>query len=323
MQDLKDIRRDQIVNSKGVPYPEFRRSLSPKYAVVWRDIFIGYLALALTAGWAIIMDTQYPVVWMPLTVFSCALSFGYAHHYIQLFFHEATHYNLIRDRKINDCLANIFIGLLVGQNIKTYRPIHLMHHQHLGTPEDTEHSYFEALSPRFILESLTGIRVIKVLSNRREIPLQSISNASNEQKSSFNYMPLCGVALNGAIVLGTMALGYWSLSISWVIGLIVIFPFLGSVRQLLEHRSEYAQDAVDYSKVPHGKTNRMFGTGVIASTFGAAGFNRHFLHHWDMGISYTRLSDLEKFLLDTEVAPTLRGHQTGYFQTFGKLFARK
>lgn len=319
LQQLEDLKRDQIISISGVPYLEFRKSLTPNYAVVWRDILLGHFALLLTGAGAIAMDIFYPS-WRPLTIIICAFLFGYIHQYIQLFFHEAAHYNLAKDRKKNDRLANLFIGSLVGQDIKFYRPIHLMHHRHLGTPDDTEHSYFDALTIRFIIESLTGIRVIKVLTNREKVLQSRPTPETEKKKSTFGMQVIIGGLLNAAIVITAALLGYWSLAISWTIGFLIIFPFFGSVRQLLEHRSESAKSSIDYSKTPHGQTNRMFGSGIIASTLGAAGFNRHLLHHWEMQISYTRLKDLEKFLQDTQVASILQRHKTGYFRTFGRLF---
>jgi fatty acid desaturase len=319
LQQLEDLKRDQVMSVSGVPYLEFRKSLIPRYAVVWRDILAGHCALILTAAGAIAVDVVYPS-WRPLTIIICAFLFGYIHQYIQLFFHEAAHYNLAKDRKKNDRLANIFIGSLVGQDIKFYRPIHLMHHRHLGTPEDTEHSYFDALTLRFILESLTGIRVIKVLTNREKVLQSRPTPDSEKKKSTFGLQVLIGGLLNAGIVILSAVFGYWSLAISWTIGFLIVFPFFGSVRQLLEHRSESAKSIIDYSKVPHGQTNRMFGTGIIASTLGAAGFNRHLLHHWEMQISYTRLRDLEQYLMETQAAEILQRHRTGYFRTFVRLF---
>lgn len=322
LQQLEDLKRDQILSVTGVQYLDFRKSLTPNYPVVWRDILAGHLALILTAAGAVLMDIYYPS-WRVLTIIVSAFLFGYIHQYIQLFFHEAAHFNLAKDRKKNDRLANLFIGSLVGQDIKFYRPIHLMHHRHLGTPEDTEHSYFDALTVRFILESLTGIRVIKVLTNREKVLQSRPTPETEKKKSTFGSQVIIGGLLNAAIVLTSAWLGYWSLSIGWTIGFLIVFPFFGSVRQLLEHRSESALSSIDYSKVPHGQTNRMFGTGIVASTLGAAGFNRHLLHHWEMQISYTRLRDLERFLLATQAAEILKRHNTGYFRTFKRLFTIK
>lgn len=98
MITLEDLKRDQIMSLSGVPYLKFRKSLIPNYLVVWRDILSGHLALVLTAAGAIVVDIYYPS-WRSLTIIICSFLFGYIHQYIQLFFHEAAHFNLAKDRK--------------------------------------------------------------------------------------------------------------------------------------------------------------------------------------------------------------------------------
>ena len=83
----------------------------------------------------------------------------------------------------------------------------------------------------------------------------------------------------------------------------MVFPFLASLRTLLEHRAEDADPRANYAEVDQGPVNRLFGSGPLASTLGSAGFNRHALHHWEPQISYTRLKDIEAYLLRTEVGP--------------------
>ena len=89
----------------------------------------------------------------------------------------------------------------------------------------------------------------------------------------------------------------------------------------MEHRDENAPSDRDFTKFAHGKVNRMFGSGPVASTLGGAGFNRHLLHHWEPQISYTNLAEVEWFLNDTNVAPVLARHQTSYFRTFFQLLS--
>lgn len=100
----------------------------------------------------------------------------------------------------------------------------------------------------------------------------------------------------------------------------VFFPFFIGLRQLLEHRDEFAKGDVDYHRTPHGAVNRMFGSGPLASTFGGAGFNRHILHHWEPQLSYTRLKELEAYLMDTDFADILRSRRTTYVSIFVRLF---
>ena len=83
-----------------------------------------------------------------------------------------------------------------------------------------------------------------------------------------------------------------------------------------------AKAQVDYSQTAHGAVNRTFGDGIIASTFGAAGFNRHIFHHRDASVSYTRLKDVQEFLLDSPWGDEIRSAQTTYFSTFRELYSR-
>ncbi len=126
-------------------------------------------------------------------------------------------------------------------------------------------------------------------------------------------------AVNAGIAAGLIALGSVTAAVAWLIGLLVVFPFVGSLRQLLEHRSESADPGTDYHQVDHGPVNRLFGDGPLASTVGSAGFNRHAIHHWEPQLSYTRLADVESYLLRTEAAPLIRERQTTYADTFLRL----
>lgn len=320
LEKLEDIQRSTIVNSKGISFPEFRKQLTPKYFTVWRDIAFGYVVLILT-GFGAVRAQQETLMIQMIVGILCSGVFGYFIAYLQLFFHEAAHYNIAKDRKKNDRLANVFIGALVGQEISVYRPIHLMHHRYLGTVEDTEHSYFDALTWKYILESMTGIRVLKVLTSREKV-MQAKEQTQQRKLSNVNSQLLLGALLNAVIVLGSLWMSWYVLALSWGIGMLVVFPFFGAVRQLLEHRGENASREQNYAQVAHGEVNRMFGDGPLASTLGGAGFNRHLLHHWEPAISYTCFKELEQYLMDTQVADFVRSRQTGYFATFTSLFGK-
>ena len=134
------------------------------------------------------------------------------------------------------------------------------------------------------------------------------------------YVLLAGGFVNLLYVAVLAYLAQWVLIGAWVIGVIAWFPFFGVLRQILEHRDEYANPETDYTTAVHGAIHRLFGDGLLASTLGGAGFNRHLLHHWDPQVSYTRLRDLERFLMDTEGAAYLQAQKTSYTKTFWTLF---
>lgn len=301
------------VASDGRTFAEVRRTLTPQWGRVWLQLGLGFALLfggvslsAALAGRSFLGD----IALVGLT----AAWVGVWMHYVQLFFHEASHYNLAPGRPRNDFLANLVIGSWVGQDIAPYRVVHFEHHRHLGTPKDLEHSYFEALTPRFLLESITGIRVLRVLGGRRKA-LEA--KTGTKTPPAPRRWPLAfGLALHGSIVGALLLSGAVSTAVGWVVGIGSVLPAVLSVRQILEHRALDADPRTDYARVDHGEVNRMFGDGPVAWTLGAAGFNRHLLHHLEPQVPCTRLAELQSFLEDTSYAPEIARASTSYLATF-------
>jgi fatty acid desaturase len=320
LPDLDQIDRWSLTDDRGRSFKDFRRELSPRFTRVWVDILGGYAILGATLAVVAAVDAAFPK-WFLLTGSLGALLVGYVIAYIQLFLHEAVHYNIAKQRAANDVLANVFLGLMVGQNVKAYRIVHFDHHRHLGTPADTERSYFEALTWRFVFEALTGIKLVKILLRRgRHVGTQGTAGEAGPARWP---MLLAGLLFNLAILLGAVLGHHWALALAWTAGMAVVHPFVNALRQLLEHRSFDAKSDADYSQVPHGPVTRMLGTGPIASTLGGAGFNRHLLHHWDPQLSYTRFAELEVFLLNSPAGDVVRKASTSYGASFKRLLVAK
>ena len=310
---FEKIVRSEITRDDGLSLLEFKRGLTPSFARVWFDISLGYAALAVT----ILALAAAQTAFSPFLVVPCVLlgaaSVGFWVAYFGLFFHEAAHYNIAPNRAWNDRLANFFLGSFMGQDIKAYRIVHFDHHRHHGTTMDTEHSYFDPLNARFIVEALTGVKAARVLLSRDK-------HTSRADTRTLGSMMLVGAALNGTIALIALALGYWSVCFAWCGGILFFLPFFIALRQVLEHRAPDASPAVDYSKTDHGAFNRMFGDGPLASTLGGAGFNRHLLHHWDPQVPYTRLRELEDFVRRTKLKEPLEALSSTYVGTFVALY---
>jgi fatty acid desaturase len=174
-----------------------------------------------------------------------------------------------------------------------------------------------------VIKTLFGLRVLEVLFARKTIADNSNKAAKTEEKAAGTSMaaPLFALLVYGGIVALTYLAGFWWLSLAWIAGVGMVFPFLGALRQLLEHRDEKADNGADFRVVPHGATTRMFKEGPFGSTFGGAGFNRHLLHHWEPQISYTNLPALEQFLLRTKAGPIIERRTTTYSSAFLKLLS--
>ena len=316
MTDLESISFDEVWNTKHISYADWRKRLKPIYAVVWRDIILGYAAVitifVLSAGF----EHYFPSWTIPNVIVS-SLVLGVTLAYLSLFIHEAGHFNIHPDKKTNDLLSNIFLCLPFALDIGTYRKIHWQHHLHLGTPSDTETSYFNALTPALVIESFTGIHLLKVIRKKSRFTVNE-----KMRKRSLSMLILGGM-LNIGIVGVFVAFGYWYLAVEWLTGMIVFFPFFAGLRQILEHRSELAEKNVDYTQVQHGKITRLFTSRFFSRVFGGAGFNKHMIHHWDPQMSYTRLKDVEAFLMESDVTRNLIStSRTTYIKTLKKLVSR-
>lgn len=310
--------RGALTDFQGNRLQDYLRGLSPRFGIVWRDMALGYAMLGLTAAaavWMAGLGTGWALAAVPLA----ALSFGFWLAYLQLFIHEASHFNIAPTRELNDLLGDLLIGWMVGSTMSRYRIVHFKHHRALGTTEDSEASYFMPLGWAFLIKGITGWRAVEVILSRRK-QVASTDAAS----AKFDWRSLLvlggGVLAHVAILAGLYARGGWAPMLAWLAGVGVVFPLFGALRQLLEHRDVEARPETDFSAVDHGAYSRMFGDGLFARCFGGAGFNRHLLHHWEPGISYTRLADLERFICETEAAALVDVRRTTYGEAFAALF---
>ncbi len=310
---LESISKELLVGRNGTSYRDFRATLTPKHGVVLTQFFAGYVAIALTAAALIASDVYYPH-FFAIKGLVGGIVIGYGLAYLSLFFHEAVHFNLARDRKTNDLIAQLFIGTFLGQSIKNYREIHFDHHRFLGQANDPERTYFDSLTLRFVLESLFLMRAVRFVFLRGRVLAKK-----QDDRSAFrgNVALVVGVFFHLTILVGSYYLGLWSFGLAWGLGMLSFFPFFASIRQVLEHRPNAENSTESVSGIA---TNRIFGTGLFVSTFGAAGFNRHLLHHWEPQISCTRLGELEEFLAETPALASMEANSSTYGKTFADLF---
>ena len=261
--------------------------------------------------------------WLKTTLsLADAALLGFIINYLSNFFHEAAHYNLAKDKTKNDLLANFFLGILQAQNIKHYRQVHWQHHVHLGTTEDTEHSYFNGLTAKFFIESLSGINAIRIFLSRNKNSFTGDDKEAALLRKQKTTMLITGIVFHlSFLFLFFITNQYWIAAI-WLLGFGSFFPFFGALRQLLEHRNDRATNKTDYQKTSHGKTNRIFSGNYFAAAFGSAGFDRHLLHHLEPQISYTNLHELENYLSNTSLASQLKKHKTTYLNSFISLLGK-
>jgi fatty acid desaturase len=308
--------RGKLIGRNGERYVAFVRDLKPRYAIVYRDIAIGYVLLAASFGLTVIAPAWGVPKLIAALLGACLV--GYWVAYLQLFLHEGAHDNLAATKNRSDRICDFAISWLIGTTIKAYRPVHFQHHRQLGTTSDTEFTYFFPHNLLFLVKALFGIRAIEVLLFRQANTERTASVAAKD-KGDVLWL-LAGVTVHSAIVAISIYLGWWWAALAWILGMAMVFPFFGSLRQLLEHRDDAAPPTTDFQTQNHGAFTRLFGDDVFSVTFGGAGFNRHLLHHWEPQVSYTKLPALEAFLQGTELKRVMDVRRTTYFETFRRLW---
>jgi fatty acid desaturase len=275
----------------------------------------GYIThLYLTARWGNVFGLE--------TGAAFAVWIGFWLNSILTFGHEAAHYNLSPSRTRNDVLADWTIWLFFPQTTKSYRKSHWQHHLHLGDLEDTEVSYHNCLSPWFLAKALTGIYLAVLMARYlfgkrgRTTPSPDAQHdARTGSKAGALVAPLRAFTTHSIFIGVPLYFQCYATAATWVAATFLVFPFLATVRQILEHRAETAECAIDFQQVPHGPVNRVFGKGLFSRYFGAAGFNRHLLHHWDPTVSYTRFDEMEAFFSGTPLNVRLASARSSYLSS--------
>src|SRR5262245_31117761 len=255
---------NRIENKANQKWGDYRSSLKPRYWKVWFDIGLAYFMLA--AGLMVFASIEFWLqrrryFFLPALPLG-SLWVGFWLHYLLCFFHEATHYNILSNRKHNDRAANLLIGSLTGLEVKSYRRTHWLHHANLGTLEDTETSYFEPLKLKTLVWDLVGRYQLNILFRYFKKEVGDHSKPANSRSA----LAIAGLIHLG-ISFGLLISGYPLTGLTWLIGFFSFYPIFNRVRQTIEHRSYHASEKIDYRSVDHGAENRIFENDLISRSF--------------------------------------------------------
>jgi fatty acid desaturase len=235
----------------------------------------------------------------------------------QVFFHEAAHYNLCKDKRLNDFFANLFWTPFTGLWIQKYRQHHWAHHMHLGNSNDTEISYVSPLNAKSLMEALFGIYLLKTVFRYFSVAQASVKKSQN---SFFGGHFWLGIVFMLVVQFSVSAVLAFQINlfagVCWLISVFVTDPLLTKIRQTLEHRSESDKISNSFEENKDLAVNQIFGNDLFSYYFGAAGFNKHLLHHLDPSISYTCFDEFENFLTDYGAQEYLKSRRTSYKNKF-------
>ncbi|MBC7872057.1 MAG: fatty acid desaturase family protein [Chitinophagaceae bacterium] len=212
--------------------------------------------------------------------------------------HEASHYSLTRNKKLNDRLADLFISGPAGATVAGYRQHHVLHHRYLGDPEKEialevwlclKGGYLYSAIVRYMV-GLNALRVIfrynKKSDDARHSELPARSGAS-----------LIGFAVANALLIGICALqGQWYLFfLLWVAPLFTVALLVSNFRTIVEHQP--SSDVCDTGRVQLPNMTRVIKSSWLERALIApVGFYHHHEHHMYPGVPYHRLHEMRAIL---------------------------
>lgn len=107
----------------------------PAPAVIdWRSL------VALAFEWAVVAAAVAATVLAGSAWVAAAAFFVIAtrQHAQLILYHDAVHGHIARNRRVNDFIINLAVGIPMLLPVEVYRPLHLQHHGRLGTADDPE-----------------------------------------------------------------------------------------------------------------------------------------------------------------------------------------
>jgi fatty acid desaturase len=309
----------KLQNSSGLSYSEYRKTLRTPFELVQLSILCNVIFIFLTT--VFVIHYPQPII-LCLTAFPLAL----AQHRVLNVLHEGAHYLIARKRSTNDLITNVLSGWFVIADVDQYRITHIQHHRNLGSLEDPKLSHMDKLDFTWLVSAISGFKTFSILLQRKKYRESKLKDY--KVKVRHLLVPVVGVTGHFLIVVSLFKINA-SVVLWWGVSSYLLAPFLGILRNVLEHRylekvdsrvwdevlgKELSDD--DYARV----TTRMFNVNPLSRIWGSMGFTRHLIHHWDPSISFVHLKKINLFLLETKIGPLLQSQETTFLRTFRQLW---
>lgn len=208
---------------------------------------VGFMVLEALLAWGSVAWAA--MVWDPLVVVCAMVVVATRQHALFILYHDAVHYLVARNKRVNDAITNAIIGVPQLVPVQLYRRLHLAHHARLGTEADPERLLlyrdqpwqYRPLPMRMLLRQVLGdlllLNNLKTLWHfRRELADPGSRLALPAAKTHPEFFL---TAMLWGAILGP---GLWQSAeltarvlIVWLIPLLTITQAIQKVRSFLEH----------------------------------------------------------------------------------------
>ncbi len=257
----------------------------------WFDILLTYVMIvglfALLTRW-----------FNPVTFIIVFVLIGAIQHRISILLHEALHYLLLKNRFLNDIIANFFLAYPIGFTIH-YRKIHFAHHTELGEDDDPDlvnyKSYPNTAAFFFAMfaQNITGFSAIRqffVMLGLAKATDPHLLAAKIPRPSRWHIVGLVFVQLTIFLLLALFS-RWWFYPLLWLAPLVTVAKTCSNVRNAVEHTA-----IVPDPHAPFARYRTILSPPFERFFLSPLNFHFHAEHHLYPAIPYHRLPSVHQIL---------------------------
>lgn len=267
----------------------------------------------------------------PLVLIPSILIIGSRQHALFVIAHEAAHYLLYDNRKINDAVGRL-CATVQGLSMCTYRVIHRLHHNNLYGELDPDTALHGGYPRGFsylvkkLLKDLTGLTAWKTyayflggapaLNTATQVALKPLDDTSPKLRAEAR------IDRNTVVVVHLLVLGFFVFTghalqylVLWVLPLVTVVQAILRLRAIAEHGA-----TTDFSS-PLTAARSNLGPAWLRWLLFPHNVNYHIEHHLYASVPQYRLPALHR---EMESRGMLRGAEVLDFPgTLKKIFAER
>jgi fatty acid desaturase len=232
--------------------------------------------------------------------------------------HDACHFRLTVNKKLNDLISDIFFAAPVLISTQQYRAQHLPHHRNLGDSRlDTDRrAWYSIRGWHFVRRSLLiliGWEAAQTFLSYSKITPGEVDKSSGDAASLLR-RALWVALTNGLLLAYCWMLGAaWLFFALWVAPLFTLTMYLLTLRVIAEHQT-VAYALLGRDDFEFNLTDPLIRTvqpGLLGRFFlGSCNFHYHHEHHLAPAVPYSKLPQLHGLLV-------ARGYYHRYPQALG------
>lgn len=206
-----------------------------------------------------------------------------------LLMHDVAHFALSKNRKLNNFVGYVLVGMPMAQSITGYRNFHFTHHRHQGTNLDPE-IHYQSAHKRWARPVSKGRAIYLFITDLLGFGIPDMVMGIKHFKPEVLYEPICTTLFLIALLFTS-----WKLNVLWIPGL---WFLAGATSHWAIFRLRTMTEHAGVDETPRIESNLLFRTLLFPhNTY------MHYEHHAYPTVPLWNLPKLRKHIQST--APTI------------------